>query len=488
MFTPGASNSIGAALPAFPSLWINELQAENLTGITNSAGQRVPWLELYNPSGSAVSLNGLYLADNYSNLFAWPFPVSASINPGQFKIIFADGQTNLTTASEWHTSFNLAPGSGSLALSRSYNGQPQVLDYVDYSNLRPDRSFGSVPDGQSFDRQEFFFVTPGATNNAASAPITIYINEWMADNLHTLADPADSDFEDWIELYNPGNSDVDLGGYFLTDTLTNKFQFEIPNNGHYKVPAHGYLLVWADNETGQNNTNRADLHVNFKLDKAGEAIGLFAADGTTVDAITFGLQATDVSEGRYPDGGTGIYFMTVPTPRTNNFIPNTPPTISPISNSVVTLGQTLSFAVNATDADQPPQTLTYTLLPGAPGGAFINPSTGQFTWTPNFAPTNNSITVKVVDNGIPSMSATQSFSVSIVPRPQVTGVQLTGAQFIFSWFAPSGQTSQVEYSDDLGTGIWNPLGNPYTGASATISITNNISASKQRFFRLRVLP
>jgi len=65
---------------------------------------------------------------------------------------------------------------------------------------------------------------------------------------------------------------------------------------------------------------------------------------------------------------------------------------------------------------------------------------------------------------------------------------MNGSQFVFSWFAPSGQTSQVEYSDDLTSGIWSPMGSPYTGAGATISVTNNINAAQQRFFRLRVLP
>jgi len=49
-------------LVTFPPLWINELQADNLTGITNSAGQRTPWLELYNPSTNAILLTNLYLS------------------------------------------------------------------------------------------------------------------------------------------------------------------------------------------------------------------------------------------------------------------------------------------------------------------------------------------------------------------------------------------------------------------------------------------
>ena len=47
--TPGATNSVLAALSPFPSLWINELQADNLTGITNSAGQHAGWTRAVQP-------------------------------------------------------------------------------------------------------------------------------------------------------------------------------------------------------------------------------------------------------------------------------------------------------------------------------------------------------------------------------------------------------------------------------------------------------
>jgi hypothetical protein len=160
-----------------------------------------------------------------------------------------------------------------------------------------------IPDGQPFDRQEFAVVTPGATNNATSAPLVVRINEWMAGNTTTIADPADGDFEDWFELYNPGDSAVDLAGYFLTDDLSNRTQYQITTSGAHTIPARGYLLVWADSETGQNLTAgvpRPDLHVNFRLAASGEAIGLFAADGTQIDAVTFTNQVDDVSEGRFP--------------------------------------------------------------------------------------------------------------------------------------------------------------------------------------------
>ena len=116
--TPDALNSVVAALTPFPTLWINELQADNLNGITNRAGQHTGWLELYNPGTNVISLSGLYLANNYTNLLQWAFPTNASINAGQFNVIFADAQTNLSTTNELHASFVLASGTGSLALTR----------------------------------------------------------------------------------------------------------------------------------------------------------------------------------------------------------------------------------------------------------------------------------------------------------------------------------------------------------------------------------
>ena len=93
------------------------------------------------------------------------------------------------------------------------------------------------------------------------------------------------------------------------------------------IPPGGYLLVWADNESGQNNTNRPDLHVNFALSKGGEAIGLFGADGSLVDAVSFGPQTTDKSQGRFPDGAENLFNLTTPTPRATNVLSNASPTI-----------------------------------------------------------------------------------------------------------------------------------------------------------------
>ena len=108
-------------------------------------------------------------------------------------------------------------------------------------------------------------------------------------------------------------------------------QYQIPAG--YYVPAHGFFLVWADGKPSANNTNSPDLHVPFKLDKAGEAIGLFAPDGTAIDALKFDVQTSNVSEGRYPDGGALRLFMPTPSPNAANILPPapTPPSFTSVA-------------------------------------------------------------------------------------------------------------------------------------------------------------
>ena len=470
--TPGATNSVTTTLPAFPQLWLNEAQADNLTGPADNFGQREPWVELYNAGTNSLNLGGWFLSDNYTNLAQWSFPSNVSIPAGGFLVVWCDHQTNQTAAGAPHANFRLASGNGQVALSRLVSGTNQIVDYLTYTALPSNWSYGDVPDAQPFYRGNMFFTTPGGTNNGASPPITIFINEWLADNTLTLADPADGGFEDWFELYNPSTNAVDLGGYYLTDNLTNKTKFLIPANGHYVVPPRGFLLVWADDEEEtQNTTNFTDLHVGFALGRGGEAIGLFAADGTQIDAITFGAQTSDVTEGRFPDGESAIFSMPTPTPRVANVLPNTPPVLEAIANRELTLGQTLVFNALASDADLPAQTLSFSLGAGAPAGAAITPFTGQFSWKPLSAPLATPVSIIVTDSGIPSLSATQTFNVTVYLPPTIT-VQVNGDQMQLSW--PRGTLQEAD--DAAG---------PYVDITTVSPVTIDLTES-QKFYRIRL--
>ena len=421
--TPARANAARQTLAAFQPLWINEVLPNNLTSITDLSGKREPWIELYNAGNSAIDLSGFYLTDTYTNLTKWQFPTGTSIGPRQFLIVWADGEPAESTPAAPHTNFRLDPQTGSVALVRLQGTpqQPAVMDYLDYVLLSADRSFGSYPDGEPRRRRTFYAVTPGTTNNPAVPPIQVTINEFMAANT-SIPDPADGDFDDWFELFNAGSSPVDLAGYTLTDNLSNPTKFHIPPGTI--VPAGGFLLVWADEETAQTQPG-GNLHVNFKLAAEGESIALFAPDGSLVDSITFEQQTNNVSMGRYPDGGAlPLLPMEMPTPGQPNFLPggNRPPILNPIGDKEIGEMTLLRFTVIATDPDEG-QSISYSLGQDAPPGASIEPDSGVFTWTPaeNQGPGEYLFTIRATDNGVPPRTAAERIKVKVleVNRPPV---------------------------------------------------------------------
>jgi hypothetical protein len=484
--TPGATNLARATLPAFPPLWVNEILPQNLNGLTNSLGEANPWVELFNSGTNTLDLTGFFLSDDFSALSQWAFPTNATIGPGQFLLVWLDGPAAPSTTDELHASFRPQPTSESLVLSRLVNGLPLIMDYLKYSLPIPGWSCGSIPDGNPLGRRSLFYATPGASNNPALAPLAVLVNEWMADNSATVIDPADDQLDDWFELYNPGTNTANLEGCFLTDDPANKYQFRIPAG--CIIPPGGYLLVWADNDTGLNQLDRADLHVNFKLSKSGETIGLFASDGSPIDVITFGPQLTDVSQGRFPDGSASICFLTNATPGSPNLIAqtNTPPVLAPLPDRVISGGSLLIFTAAALDTNFPAQTLTFSLEPGAPVDASIDPASGLFTWRPSvvLSPATNLITVRVSDSGTPSLSATSTFQTIVIPLPRMSEASVSGDSLTVCWQSHPGKIYQVQYCEDLGGGGWINLRLPLTATGSTLTITDSIMQCCQRFYRV----
>ena len=320
--TPGLANSSAANRAPFPPLWINEILPDNAGGLADNAGEREPWVEIYNAGSNAVNLSGWFLSDSYTNLTRWAFPSDAVIGAGEFRLVWLDGEPAESTPAALHASFRIPPANGSLALVFPMNGTPTILDYVNYAQLAADRSIGFHPDGVPGPRQSFFHPTPGAANDPAAPPARLFINEWMAANASFVIDPTDGVFDDWFELFNPGDTAVSLAGYSLSDRITGADRWPVPAG--QVVPARGYLLVWADENVEQNGIDPAALHAGFKLSQGGEAIALFAPDGSLVDSVTFGAQTNNVSQGRWPDGSGNIFFMPGPTPRASNRIPSQP--------------------------------------------------------------------------------------------------------------------------------------------------------------------
>jgi hypothetical protein len=165
----------------------------------------------------------------------------------------------------------------------------------------------------------------------------LYINELMAINTHILRD-EDGDYDDWLELYNAGPVDVDIGGMYLSNNVGLTTQYTIPTGA--TVPANGYLVLWADGDGDAG-------HLNFKLSGAGEYVGLFdsqAGHYAPIDAAYFDPQTPDVSWGRFPDGGEW-YSMTMPTPGAANRL--LPPQFSQVVRTPIWPGASDGVTVTA---------------------------------------------------------------------------------------------------------------------------------------------
>jgi hypothetical protein len=495
---PGATNTVAAALTSFPPLWLNEVEPDNLTGITNSAGQRAPWIELYNPGTNPVSLNGLYLADNYTNFGQWPFLPGAIISPGQFLVIFADGQTNLSTTNQLHTSFVLPNMSGALALSRFADAQWQVLDYLNYTNLLPNYSYGSFPDGQSFARQVFAHPTPGGTNDGSGRAPPSFVPYLTAGSLYS---------QNFDSLPDPGSTSVDSGNPVTIDgitySLSNPFDFAFPNsasgnNGGLGLAAMAGWYGLAD--------PTASVGVRF---------GASDGDQTTGGQISFGQESgSNRALGLLATSTTGYTAFGVRlingTGQTLNYI-NLQFTAEAWrqSNLAKTLecyylidpNATNSFSTNAT-AFLPGLNVNFPTAAADVGGAAVDGTA-----------TNNQTEIVVVNQPIISWPsgealwlvwemanatgksqglAIDDFSFSATAQAALSAVTMTaqasGANVVLNWPGLPGQMYQVQYKTNLTDSMWISLDPPTAGTGAGLSLTNNLGAAPQRFYRVAILP
>ena len=145
--------------------------------------------------------------------------------------------------------------------------------------------------------------------------IAVVINELLASSVRYFADPQ-GEYDDWIELYNPGDAPIDAGGMYLTDdaSMPTKWRILSGDPAHTTILPHGYLLIWADKDVADPG-----LHAAFGLDAGGEELALFDSDGATlIDRIHFGEQRADVSYGRFPDGTDTWALTAFPTPGGQN--------------------------------------------------------------------------------------------------------------------------------------------------------------------------
>ncbi len=157
---------------------------------------------------------------------------------------------------------------------------------------------------------------------------------------------------------------------------------------------------------------------------------------------------------------------------------------------------TLLVTNTATDLDIPTNTLAYVLFSTVADTnnlPTISTNTGVISWTPSLgqAGSSNVLTTIVTDNGVPPLSATNSFVVIVNPIPAISSITVTtNGLFQLNWFAPTNNYFLVESATNLNPPVvWITNGSfvyPFASNYFRYIDTNGIIGL--RFFRLLMFP
>ncbi|MEO8427051.1 MAG: putative Ig domain-containing protein, partial [Verrucomicrobiota bacterium] len=166
---------------------------------------------------------------------------------------------------------------------------------------------------------------------------------------------------------------------------------------------------------------------------------------------------------------------------------NVAPVLTVPSNATSHAGVIYSNNAIAKDVDLPANALTFSLVSGPAG--LTTSSSGQIVWpTANAAPGDYAVDIRVFDNGIPSLGATQSFTLTVVAAPFLT-IQNAANTNTLTWTTVDGTSYRVQFKDDLTMDEWNDLAGDTAATGATASVGDgSLSANINRFYRIRVLP
>lgn len=149
----------------------------------------------------------------------------------------------------------------------------------------------------------FMAVYERDENYIADSLPPVYLNEIMpGSGIHK---DEFNNTDDYVEIYNNGEREIDIAGWFISDNSVVPDKYEFP--GSYSslttIPAKGRIIVWLDDESWQGV-----LHANFSLNKAGEILVLSKRksgqnDFETVDIVRFPAIEDALTYSRNPDGG-----------------------------------------------------------------------------------------------------------------------------------------------------------------------------------------
>lgn len=120
---------------------INEIMASNDATASDETGEFDDWIELYNTTDEAISLEGYTLTDNDNNLGKWAFPEGTTINAGEYMIIWADDDEEQGAL---HTNFKLS-ADGEVVILVDPDGN--IVNQIEFGEQTTDKSLARIPNG-----------------------------------------------------------------------------------------------------------------------------------------------------------------------------------------------------------------------------------------------------------------------------------------------------------------------------------------------------
>jgi hypothetical protein len=293
-------------------------------------GNNLEFLELKNMGTNALNLSGL----TFSSGITFTFTNGTILGAGEFFVLARNAESfavkypgvivrgtytgQLDNAGE---RIVLSHPLGASIFSVTYDDRPPwpvVPDVADFSLVQRQPGLSPAPDrGLRWRASANPGGSPGADDPEPTHP-PIVINEILA---HTDLPQKDS-----IELFNPAATNVNIGGWFLTDAANVPQKFRIPDNTI--IPAGGRLVFDADDFNAVPGSPQS-----FLLSSTGEEVHLFSANGGGTltgyaHSVAVGASFNGVSFGRYVNS-VGEEFYPQQTAVTLGQA-NTAPTIGPV--------------------------------------------------------------------------------------------------------------------------------------------------------------
>jgi len=287
------------------------------------------WIEIFNKGGDSIDISGWFIKDGSSKYFRIPENTQLGgeqylvlcKDTGNFRSFFHSGQKlignfdfTLGRSRDYIHLFNDDYIPVKSIMYDEDSNWPDSKDKIRLSVALIDTSLAEV-DGINWRTGYRMYGTPGYSN-IPSRITGLYLNELSGAAQSEYTDEF-GEYEDWIELYNNGEKEVNFGGLYLTDDSDDPTKSRIRQNSpdSTTIQPGSYKVLFADGTPDQGV-----LHTGFRISANGEELGLVqlvGLDTIWLDHVVFGALLQGNSLSRINDGGV-VWAQQAPTPGYSN--------------------------------------------------------------------------------------------------------------------------------------------------------------------------